>query len=108
MNNNYNSSYNSNNNSNNKNKLLDLIKAKEIIINPIKIDYDNKDIQQTWKSIAADRVVELNKYESSRTNIPYKIILKDQVLLKKITNKDDLIVHKITALDKVNLENDLV
>jgi len=42
----------------------------------------------------------LKKYWDKRTNQPYKNILKDEDYTKNFKKKDDLIVHKVTDLDK--------
>lgn len=42
----------------------------------------------------------LQKYWDKRTNQPYKNILKEEDYTKSFKEKDDLIVHKVTDLDK--------
>lgn len=42
----------------------------------------------------------LVEWYSGRKNVPYKNILKDENYKKEFKNKDDLIVHKVTQLDK--------
>ena len=42
----------------------------------------------------------------SRTNEPYKNILKNEDWRKQINDEKDLIVHKVTDLDKIGLKKD--
>lgn len=82
----------------NKNKLYEQItkdKVKEKKIGVVNVDelknkYNN-DISNYWKN---------------RTNEPYKNIIKNQDYTKKITNTSDLIVHKVTPLDKIGVDVD--
>lgn len=85
-------------------------KLTEFIICPIKVEKENKidllkkfDIKETFyinptdKKAVTDSILNL---WSGRNNNPYKNILKNENYKKKFTNKEDLIVHKVTTLDK--------
>ena len=84
----------------NKNKLYEQITKDKIMekkigivnVNELKNKYNN-DIDNYWKS---------------RTNEPYKNIIKDQDYKKKITETSDLIVHKVTPQDKIGVDRDFL
>jgi len=83
----------------------------EYVIAPIKIE--KSDMHEINK-LCDD---ENNKYTedyikknwwAQRTNAPYKNILKDENWKKEIKSGKDLIVHKVTDLDKVGLQEDYI
>lgn len=81
----------------------------EYVIAPLKIEksdaneiiklYDDENNKYTEDYIKKNWWVQ-------RTNAPYKNILKDENWKKEIKSSADLIVHKVTDLDKVGLEED--
>ena len=81
----------------NKNKLYDQIikKIPEEKIGTINIS----ELKNKYNS-------DINHYWNNRTNEPYKNIIKNDDYKKKITNTSDLVVHKVTHIDKLGVEND--
>lgn len=61
--------------------------------NPKKKNTINKD---AWKEVSES----IKSLWGGRTNNPYKNILKTADYSKKFKNKDDLVIHKVTTLDK--------
>jgi hypothetical protein len=83
----------------------------EYVIAPLKIE---KSDMNEIKKLCDD---ENNKYTrefleknwwAQRTNAPYKNILKDENWKKEIKSGKDLIVHKVTDLDRVGLQEDYI
>ena len=88
---------------------IDEDKIKESVIKPTKIEVSQNergDIENEYN--VRDNVYKtVNTYNNhmkifwnKRTNEPYKNILKDEDYSKEIKKEDDLIVHKVTTVDK--------
>ena len=81
----------------------------EYVIAPIKIERgDGGEIERyinEEEKMMTQKFIEDNWW-SKRTNEPYKNILKDEDWRKDFKKEDDLIVHKVTDLDKVGLMDD--
>ncbi len=73
---------------------------KNLIIKPIKIEKANIDIKALANSREQSNLSELKQSEQKRVNNPYKGIIKDFNYDQKLKKQDDLIVHKVTELDK--------
>lgn len=94
---------------NNQNINVELTKDKlvEYIINPIKIDKNNQDINQKYNEISQEYKTgeQLNEWWRTKTNQPYKPLLKN-VPNVDVNCAEHLVVHKITKDDKnVNIFN---
>lgn len=75
------------------------------IINPVKIERSNKnEIEKYVREEEATLTKNFleNNWWKNRTNTPYKNILK-QELNKNIKSANDLVVHKVTGIDKIGL-----
>jgi hypothetical protein len=81
----------------------------EYVIAPIKIEKsDSSEIERLMNdetSMMTKDFIEKNWW-NSRTNAPYKNILKDEDWKKEFKSQKDLIVHKVTNLDKIGLMED--
>ena len=81
----------------------------EYVIAPIKIERGDKGEIERYtteeESMMTKKFIEDNWW-SKRTNEPYKNILKDEDWRKDFKKEDDLIVHKVTDLDKIGLMDD--
>ncbi len=89
---------------------LDKDELRNAIIRPIKIDKGEKqEMVIKWKDIERTySKPELDQLWSKRTNQDYKNIIKDEKYKKKdYRKKEDLIVHKVTDLDKIGVDKDL-
>lgn len=96
---------------------MDKEKIKESVIKPIKIERTKKDRQELegkWKD-AEEKYIdksgkdfgpEIKKYWKTRTNEPYKNILKNENYSKNFKSKDDLIVHRVTVKDREGVVDD--
>lgn len=95
----------------NKDKLhLDKDELRNAIIRPIKIEKsDKQEIIIKYKDLEKNfNKKELESLWSKRNNQAYKNIIKDEKYLKKdYRKKEDLIVHKVTDLDKLGVDDDL-
>lgn len=67
----------------------------EDMLKPQKILKDNKDIESNYQAREHSRTEKIK-----RTNDPYKNIIKDHVINKKVRNAKELIVHTVTDADK--------
>lgn len=89
---------------------VDNEKIRESVIKPIKIEISNQEkerIKQELRQLESNYKVnkentneQLQKLWKERTNQPYKNIIKNEDYKKNIKNRDDLIVHRVTLLDK--------
>lgn len=80
-------------------------KIRESVIEPEKIERNNKDIKSKYHEAEmhyTDKAVKSELWDK-RTNEPYKHIIKKPDHWKPIKTEKDLIVHKVTKLDK-NIE----
>lgn len=81
----------------------------EYVIAPIKIERGDKAEIDRYtteeENMMTKKFIEDNWW-SKRTNEPYKNILKDEDWRKDFKKEEDLIVHKVTDLDKVGLMDD--
>ena len=87
-------------------------KMKEAIIKPVKIVKENFDIETKYNDLEKGFKNKCSKYWENRTNIPYKVIIRDENEINKFINKkkineDDLVVHKVTPKDKIGVDEDL-
>jgi len=86
---------------------------RDAVIKPIKLNQNNmreldnkvKNAEKTYKPV-------LNRYWNTRTNQPYKNIIKDRKHIDKFINKKqidekELVVHKVTEEDKKGVEKKL-
>lgn len=88
---------------------MDKKKLAEYVIRPEKDNLEKKDIEninseysQLERLYKTDNEYKkhMDKYYKKRTNEPYKNILKDENYKKQFKKEEDLIVHKVTNLDK--------
>ena len=95
----------------NKDKLhLDKDELRNAIIRPIKIEKsDKQEVVIKYKDLEKNfNKKELENLWNKRTNQAYKNIIKDDRFLKKdYKKKEDLIVHKVTDLDKLGVDEEL-
>lgn len=92
---------NTNNLLNKKKKTDDELYLEQMIIQPIKIDKGNKyKLNEEYNLLNSNKNKNLRKYWEERTNVPYKIILKDQDHKKKISSRHDLKVYQVSDIDK--------
>lgn len=81
----------------------------EYVIAPIKIEKSKtSEIEKLFnieEKMLTKNFIE-NNWWSKRKNIPYKNILKNEDWGKKFDSQEDLIVHKVSDLDKVGLMDD--
>lgn len=88
---------------------LDEKQIVEYVIQPIKLAKNDPDeierLFDTGKVELAEEYIKQNWWKT-RTNAPYKNILKNEDWRKEFKNKEDLIVHKVTDLDKIGLMKD--
>lgn len=87
-------------------------KLTDFVICPIKVEKENnKEIARKYgeksmtyvatKKKGKDTIPDfLDKLFQGRTNNPYKNIIKDEDYTKNFKKKEDLIVHKVTSIDK--------
>ena len=95
------------------NKVSDLKLSKdqitEYVIAPIKVAKSNSsDIQKlfdTHTHMITQNFIEQNWW-NKRTNAPYKTILKNENWNKDFKSNNDLIVHKVSSIDKIGLMDD--
>lgn len=101
-----NSSQTNKKNKNSKNKGMNII---EEMLKPQIIVKDNKDVDSNYKKreTQQNKKIELEEI----TNAPYKIIIKDKIVTKKVNQvrHSDMLVHKATNADadKVKFTKDL-
>lgn len=89
---------------------LDKDELRNAIIRPIKIEKsDKQEVIIKYKDLEKNfNKKELENLWSKRTNQAYKNIIKDEKYLKKnYKEKEDLIVHKVTDLDKLGVNEEL-
>ncbi len=80
---------------------------KKAIIKPIEVEKtDSRELLGKYREVSNKLESELKEHWSKRTNQPYKNILKNEDYSKNFKKKEDLIVHKVTNLDKLGLEED--
>lgn len=78
--------------------------ARDAIIRPIRImKNDNGDTIAKMATLMKTYDTDKAKYYENRTNIPYKGIIKNAPIVD-VKKKDDLIIHKVTNLDKNGLD----
>ena len=84
---------------------VDQNKLRDIIIGQVTIDKDNKDFK--FKLKQKEEEYKSSTIWANRTNIPYKGILSlNEIEYKKnINSVNDLIIHKVTNLDKQETNN---
>ena len=80
---------------------------KQMIIKPEKIEKPNLNIENLIKNRESDGKKELDECVKKRTNLPYKGIIKNFNYEQKFEKAEDLIVHKVTAEDKLNFDKDI-
>ncbi len=73
---------------------------KNLIIKPEKIEKPNINIKSLIDERQKNNEKELDDAKIKRVNNPYKGIIKDFNYEKKIKAQNDLIVHKVTEVDK--------
>lgn len=81
-------------------------KLKQIIIRPQKITKSNPEILEKWSEYKKQYDSDINSYWKDRHNKPYKNILKNEDYTKKIESVRDLIVHRVTATDKLGVDKE--
>ena len=90
----------SRNNRTSKNKNNISNKAKNIIedmLKPQKIVKDNKDVKNNFTDRQTEQeLIKKGKKKFDITNAPYKVIIKDRIITKKVEDvkQDDILVHK--------------
>jgi hypothetical protein len=88
-------------------------KIKESVIEPKRLEYNNKDVELKYNKFNKEYSSELNSLHYSRTNQPYKNIIKNDDHVKLFLSKPrpeteedknilkkNLVVHQVTQLDK--------
>ncbi len=95
---------------NKMNLKIDNNELKNIIIRPIKIEkVDKRELMAKYSE--AEKSVnkpELENLWKKRNNAPYKNIIKDEKYIKKdFKTKDDLIVHRVSRLDKLGVDKEV-
>jgi hypothetical protein len=73
---------------------------KNLIIKPEKIEKPNINIKALIDSRQYENTKELEESRKKMVNNPYKGIIKDFNYEKKIKEQKDLVVHKVTEVDK--------
>ena len=82
----------------NKNQLINYV------ICPITVTRMNKnELEQVWHKSVSDFKPQRDEWQKARTNMPYKNILKKENYNREFKTKEDLIVHKVTNADKLEL-----
>lgn len=76
---------------------------KDLILKPIKLTKNNQDYSNILKT-KQQEYKNVENYWKGRTNQPYKNILKDEDYSKTIKDEKDLIVHRVTANDKLGVK----
>ncbi|AVL94687.1 low complexity protein [Moumouvirus australiensis] len=91
----------SNNNNNNTKKNTSKSKKLNIIeemLKPQVIIKDNKDVESNFKvrNQIREKILNKNEFDVKPTNMPYKTIIKDRIINKKVEDVklEDLLVHK--------------
>jgi hypothetical protein len=94
------------------NQLKDKKKIQDIVIKPVKIDRNNSDViqdHQVRKEIYDEFKMKKEKEWKKRTNQPYKAVLKnvltEEDYKKQFKSKDDLIIHRVSQVDKEGLDD---
>ena len=78
---------------------------KNAIIKPIEVEKtDSRELLGKFREVSNKLESELKEHWAKRTNQPYKNILKNEDYTKNFRKKEDLIVHKVSSLDKLGLE----
>ena len=80
---------------------------KQMIIKPEKIEKPNINIENLVKNRETDGKKELDECIKKRTNLPYKGIIKNFNYNRKFDKSEDLIVHKVTAEDKLHFNEEI-
>lgn len=91
-------------------------KVRQSVIKPQNINKDRndlKDIKKRWEKLDKTYKPELTQMWKSRTNQPYKNIIKDKKHIDKFINrnnikKEELIIHTVTDKDKEGVDEDFV
>jgi hypothetical protein len=96
---------------NNLLKTMDKKTLTSLIIDQNKIKKENnKEIMDNYNVAKKDFNTAREKYWETRTNMPYKNIIRDHKYIdkfigkKKLDNPDELIVHKVTKADKLGVK----
>jgi hypothetical protein len=88
-------------------KFVDKDGLRESVINPIKISKPPIDkLKNDYQIVEKTHAPQIFEFWKSRTNQPYKNILKNENYQKIPlvgAKKEDLIIHKVTAADKIGL-----
>lgn len=94
------------------NQLKDKKKIQDIVIKPVKIDRNNSDVvpdHQVRQEIYDEFKMKKEKEWKKRTNQPYKAVLKNVLTeddyKKQFKSKDDLIIHRVSQVDKEGLDD---
>jgi len=80
---------------------------KNIILNPVKIEKPNINIQSLVDNRNNENNIELQECIKKRVNLPYKGIIKDFNYNKVISSEKDLIIHKVSNEDKIHFNEDM-
>jgi hypothetical protein len=83
-----------------RNKAIELYQERDLQYEKFKINKQNnkKIIEYSAELVTPSKLIK--EWENNRTNLPYKNILKNENYKKSFTTKEDLLIYKITALDK--------
>lgn len=98
---------------------IDKEKIRESVIQPIKLARDNKDVEKKYSTFQTEYKPHLQKLYQSRTNQPYKNIIKDEKYIKNFlctpVPKSDterkklqkrMVVHRVTNADKEGVDEE--
>lgn len=83
---------------------IDISSIKNLVIPTIETKTDNSDVVLKWNNFDKVRQQEVEKYWKTRTNQPYKSILKNENYKKNINDSQDLVIHKVTSKDKQGID----
>jgi hypothetical protein len=88
------------------NKKIDDKMIYNAIIQPNKIERGDQELNKRYKVAEVNYKPEIDEWRKKRTNMPYKGVLKNENYNKDFKKQEDLIVHKVTQLDKLGLNED--
>jgi hypothetical protein len=80
---------------------------KQIILKPEKIEKPNLNIEILVKNRENQGKKELDDCVKKRTNLPYKGIIKNFNYNQKFEKAEDLVVHKVSAEDKLHFDEEI-
>jgi len=94
-------------NFNNIDQVYNKDELKNIIINSVKIEKPNINIESLVQNRNITNNTDLEESIKKRVNLPYKGIIKDFNYNKNINSEKDLIIHKVSSEDKIHFNEDM-